>query len=197
MIGSSIAITFYVIAWVILCLDFRAQVLQARRGLWQFNVQKVAIGSALTYIGTQTSNGLLTYLVLTFTISSLTIIFAWKLTQDLLGHYIVYNNYFLAILIPTVIDMLITKIFLKHVVTPKWIKSRYLWAAFDLYKILLQVVAGIVKALVRFALVIVTALFSLPRLDRSPFPAWLEVYLLLDSGSKSHPGMMLLTTTRY
>ena len=69
---------------------------------------------------------------------------------------------------------------------------RYLWSVFDLYKILLQIVAGLVKALVRFILVILVALFSLPRLDRSPFPAWLEMYLLLDTGSKSYQGMILL-----
>ena len=95
------------------------------------------------------------------------------------------NFYFLAILIPIVIDLIITKFFMKYMVTPKWIKARFLWQAFDLYKILLQIVAGIVKSLVRFVLVLVTVLFSLPRLDRSPFPAWVEMYLLLDSGSKS------------
>ena len=195
IVGSAIGISFYVIAWVVLCLDFRAQVLQARRGLWQFNVSKVTIGAALTYIGTQVSNGLLTYLVISLTVSAFTIFFAWKLTQDLLLWYLQKNTWFLMILIPTAIDMVITKLFLRHVVTPKWIKARFIWAAFDLYKILLQIVAGLVTALVRFVLVVITALFSLPRLDRSPFPAWLEVYLLLDSGSKSYQGVILLHHT--
>ena len=195
IIGSTIAITFWVLSWVILCLDFRAQVLQARRGVWQFNVQKVAIGLSLTYIGTQTSNGLLTYLLVTFIVSVFTIFFVWTLTQDLLWWIIKQNYYFLPIIIPIVIDLIITKIFMKYVVTPKWIKARFLWAAFDLYKILLQIVAGIVKSLVRFVLVVVTVLFSLPRLDRSPFPAWVEMYLLLDSGSKSYQGVILLYHT--
>ena len=44
-------------------------------------------------------------------------------------------------------------------------------------------------------LVIVTVLISLPRLDRSPFPAWVELYLLLDTGSKSYQGKILLYHT--
>jgi len=193
VVGSALGISFYIIAWVVLCLDFRAQVLQARRGVWQFNVQKVAIGTAFTYIGTQVSNGLLTYVIVSYFFSFWIVLFAWNLTWDLLLWWLRNNvSLLLAIIIPMLIDMLITKIFLMNVTTPKWIKNRYLWAAFDLYKILAQVVAGLVKALVRFALVVLVTLFSLPRIDRSPFPAWLEMYLLLDTGSKSYQGVILL-----
>ena len=34
-------------------LDFRVQVIQARRGVWQFNKKKVLPFAAMTYIGTQ------------------------------------------------------------------------------------------------------------------------------------------------
>ena len=81
VIGWSISMVFWVIAWVVLCLDFRAQVLQARRGYWQFNVKKTGIPTALTYMGTQTSNGLLVYLIITFFVTFWTIIFGWSVTQ--------------------------------------------------------------------------------------------------------------------
>lgn len=49
-----------------------------------------------------------------------------------------------------------------------------------------------VKSLVRFVLVILAVFFSLPRIDRSPFPAWVEYYLLLDSGSKSYQALIVM-----
>ena len=46
-------ILFVGASWIVLCLDFRAQVLQARRGIWQFNHSKVLVKTSLAYIGTQ------------------------------------------------------------------------------------------------------------------------------------------------
>ena len=65
----------------------------------------------------------------------------------------------------------------------------------DAYQILLTVVTGVTKSIVRFILVLITVLFSLPKIDRSPFPAWFEEYLLLDTGSKAYYGTVVLYHT--
>jgi len=41
----------------------------------------------------------------------------------------------------------------------------------------------------------VISLVSLPRMTRSPLPAWFEYYLLLDSGSRSYQALVLLQHT--
>merc|ERR1712087_605808 len=70
---------------------------------------------------------------------------------------------------------------------------RYFYMAFDLWEILIKIAASVVTAIIRFVLTIVAVVISLPRMDRSPFPAWMEVYLLLDSGSRSYQGLILLS----
>ena len=87
---------------------------------------------------------------------------------------------------------LIKLIATKIIVSKKYIIYRYCWAVFELWELLTQVAIGLGKSIVRFVLVIVSALLSLPRIDRSPFPAWIEYYLLLDSGSKSYQGVIVL-----
>ena len=261
VVGSALGISFYIIAWVVLCLDFRAQVLQARRGVWQFNVQKVAIGTAFTYIGTQVSNGLLTYVFVSSFFSFWIVLFAWNLTWDLLlwwlrnsapphvalatlavlrcpcgscchGAWFFYISFARALRRQpaarhhhshahrhanhqdffdechhTQVDkesLLMGR--LRPLQDPgagayraqaRSAHHKPNCSLCPLAKVMLccsppQVVAGLVKALVRFALVVLVTLFSLPRIDRSPFPAWLEMYLLLDTGSKSYQGVILL-----
>ena len=62
---------------------------------------------------------------------------------------------------------------------------------YDLYELLLSCVTGITKALVRFALVCGVTLFSLPRMDVSLFPAWLDYYVALDSGARAYHSLIV------
>ena len=63
---------------------------------------------------------------------------------------------------------------------------------YDIIMMFLKMATGIVTALVRFVLAMVIALFTLPRMDASPLPGWVERYLLLDAGSQSYHAMILL-----
>ena len=62
---------------------------------------------------------------------------------------------------------------------------------YDLVQMFLQLYTGIMTAIVRFITVVGISLASLPRLDRSPMPAWVERYTLLDTGSKSYESMIM------
>lgn len=191
--GSTLGILFYVLAMFSLVLDFRAQVMQARRGIWQFNEPKVAVKAAVTFMGVQISNGILTYVVISSIFAALITIFAWSLTWDALLWLLKQRwQWLLTLVLFALINPLIKMFCTKAVVDKKFIKRRYLWSAFELYELITQVAAGIVKSLVRFIMVVIAVFFSLPRIDRSPFPAWVEYYLLLDTGSKSYQGVIVL-----
>jgi len=193
VVGSSVALTIFAIVQIQLVLDFRGQVLQARRGIWQFNAPKVAIKMTTTFIGTHISNSMLIYYIFAFIFSFITVIFAWSLTWDVLLWFIRENRSTLIVLIIfAAINPIIKLIVTKIIVAKDHIVYRYCWAAFELYEILSQVVAGVAKSITRFVLVLVGVFISLPRIDRSPFPAWIEYYLLLDSGSKSYQAMIVM-----
>jgi len=82
---------------------------------------------------------------------------------------------------------------LGHIADGQGIRRRYLWMAFDIYMVLSTIIVGIGKGIARFGLVVVVSIVSLPRIDRSPFPPWVELYLQLDTGSKSYQGVIMLT----
>lgn len=191
-VGCALGLLFYTAAMLNLILDFRVQVIQARRGIWQFDEPKVAIRTAIVFMGTQISNGVFTFLVTSTIFGALAVVFAWQLTWDVVAYVLTSN----AALILTIIGFALINPLLKLAATKvmftkKSIKWRYGWAAFELWELMTQVAAGLVKSIVRFVLVLLVVFFSLPRLDRSPFPAWVEYYLLLDAGSKSYQGVIL------
>lgn len=122
VVASSLALFFYAVSMLVMVLDFRVQVIQARRGIWQFNEPKVIMKSAVTFIGAQISNGMLTYLVIAFILALIIIIFAWKLTQDVLWY--ILTTYTAAIVtlvafacINPVIKLIVTLTIVKKVPT--------------------------------------------------------------------------------
>ena len=193
IIGSTLGLLAFTAAYVVLVCDFRSAILKARRGEFDFRRDKVAIKLAMTYVGTSVSNSLLTYLLVSFILSVVVVLVAWSLSRDVLGWIIVQNKaLIIALAIITVVNIVIKKVVTTYVGPKDVIKKRYAWMAYEMYEMLLQMATGVVKSLVRFVIVVVIALISLPRVDHSPFPAWVEAYLLLDSGSKSYQGVVLL-----
>jgi len=146
-----------------------------------------------TFIGTQISNALLIYLLFAFLFTFVTFILAWRLTWDVIIYVIVtYSQLILTLVAIAAINPIIKFVISNAAVHKISIKQRYIWAFFEIYELFVQVAIGITKSISRFVLVIIGVLFSLPRIDRSPFPAWIEYYLLLDSGSKSYQAMIAM-----
>ena len=56
---------------------------------------------------------------------------------------------------------------------------------YDLWMLVVRLFTGVMTAIVRLFITIAVALLTLTRADVSPLPAWIERYLLLDTGSKS------------
>lgn len=193
-VGQAVALFFYLLAWVINCLDMRVQILQARRGIWQFNPSKIAFKTSLAYVGTQISNGILTYILICFVVALIALTLAIVLIFGILTFVLTeYLTAVLIIFVPVVVNVILNMVAYKVMLAgPRTIRSRFLFMGWDMVQILLTVVTGVSKSITRFALVTVAVLFSLPRIDRSPFPAWLETYFLLDTGSKSYQAVIVM-----
>ena len=93
---------------------------------------------------------------------------------------------------PVVINALIKMISTKYIGGASTILSRFSWMFFDLFQMLLSCVTGVAKGIARFVMVTVVNVLSLPRMDISIFPAWVDYYVQIDSGAKSYFGMILM-----
>ena len=112
-------------------------------------------------------------------------ILAWPVTYRLIWWVLTrYWGVIVGLVVTALLDILITKVGAIYI-GGNVVRRRYAYMLFDVYRVCVTIVVGLTKGIVRFVLVVVIALLSLPRMDRSPFPAWIEAYLLLDTGSKS------------
>jgi len=180
-------------AWFTQMAEFRIQVLQARRGVWQFNWRQHQTVLVVTFIGTAVSNAMLVMILSCCIFVPICIILSWSVIQEYIAY--VFGSAVLIIILFAVpflqicIKYLARRLLFKDRHT---LKYRYLFMFYDMYELIMTCVAGIMRNVVRMITVGFIALLSLPRIDRSPFPQWVEYYLLLDTGSKSFQGMVKL-----
>jgi len=191
--GMIIGYAFFLAAWAFHFLEFRQQVLLARRGDWDFDWRQVSTAMVVTFVGTTVSNGLFSFIFTQILFTPIVIILSWSVTWEYVKSAL-GNTTMLIILIVIPLTHIAIKFAVRTVIFSDYhtIRYRYMFMAYELYEVLVTCVAGIAKSVIRLILVILTTLLTLPRLDRSPFPAWLEYYFLLDSGSKSFQGMIKL-----
>jgi hypothetical protein len=57
-VGTALSIVLFFVMWIVLLLDLRVHVMEARRGRWRFDRSKVRIADASNYLGLQISNSL-------------------------------------------------------------------------------------------------------------------------------------------
>jgi Ca2+-binding EF-hand superfamily protein len=192
VLGCLVSFLAYLLSFWQILRSFRQKALLLRRGNkskeFTLDMQKHKIADASNYVGIQISNGIVTYflvyilstlMVLPFTLTIIrNLIFSWKMVQILLP-----------IVISSIVNVGLKKTFGYRLATNAkpydHVRMRRLYHLYDLVTIFLKIAAGFMTAFVRFIITIVIALFTLPRIDVSPLPAWIERYLELDAGSKS------------
>ena len=142
---------------------------------------------------TQISNGLITFALIAFLVFIIALFLCWELTYYVIG-IIIYNHYplIITLLVPLVINFLIKMVSTKYVGGNSTILRRFSWMFFDLFQMLLSCVTGVAKGIARFVMLTVVNVLSLPRMDVSIFPAWVDYYLQIDSGAKSYFGLILM-----
>jgi len=193
VIACTCGILAWVAAWITMLLDFRCKVMQARRGIWTFNPKKTQLKFTFTFFGMQISNGLITFAIIAFLVFFIALILCWRLTYYVLGALILHHyTMIIALLVPVVINALVKLLGTQYVGSKSTIMRRFSWMFFDLFQMLLSCVIGVAKGIARFVMVTVVNVLSLPRMDVSIFPAWVDYYVQIDSGAKSYFGMILM-----
>jgi hypothetical protein len=193
IVAVALASLFFALSWLVLVLDFRSKVIQARQGIWTFNVKKIKLYASFTFVGIQISNSMITFVIIWAILFPICLILGWKLTWDVILYILRERlGWLLGFIISPLINIVVKKIVLIYIGNKMVIKNRYAWMAYDLFQIFTTCVTGVMTAVMRFVIATVTLVFSLPRTDVSIMPAWLEYYLLLDSGAKSYRGVVVL-----
>jgi len=198
-IGFTISMIVFFYSWGRLLTAFHSNVLEARRGVWSFNPDKVKIADAANFTGIAISNGLMSFIYFAFIFTVLIFVLIWEVTYRILWYAIkTLWPIWLPILITALVNFLLKKIIVYNIITKqvKWegwkraqpgdfVLRRGWFHMYDLWMLIARLATGIMTALVRFFITVAVALVSLTRADVSPLPAWIERYLLLDSGSRS------------
>ena len=80
IIGFAISMVVFFYSWVQLLVSFRAKVLDARRGVWSFDPDKVKLADVANFVGLSISNGLMSFIYFAFIFTVVTFFLLWDLT---------------------------------------------------------------------------------------------------------------------
>ena len=83
VIGFVISAIFFLYTWVHLIFNFRHKVLRARRGIWTFDPSKVRLADASNFTGISISNGLMSFVYITFIFAAVVFVLVWETTVSL------------------------------------------------------------------------------------------------------------------
>ena len=198
-IGCAISIIAYAISFWGLMRSFRQTALLMRRGDHStFNVKKHKLADASNFVGIQISNGIVTYFLILILATFAAFPFCCSMIRGAIFSTTVMNI-LIPIIAAAVVNIGLKKTFGYKLATSAkphdHIRMRRLYHLYDSCQIFMTMAAGFMVAFVRFIITCVIALGTLPFMDRSPIPAWVERYLLLDTGSKTYHSMVLLYHT--
>ena len=79
-IGFAVATLVFLYSWIQLIFAFRSKVLQARRGVWSFDPDKVKLADAANFTGISISNGLMSFIYFVFIFTILVFVLIWEVT---------------------------------------------------------------------------------------------------------------------
>jgi len=191
-VGVAAALAAHAAAWALLLADFRASVLQLRRGVFPF-APRVAFRKSFRLLGVAVSSNLLNFLLWFAVIASLTFLLAWQLTFDALRAAIAALwQPILAWLAAYAADYALTFAVTSVIGRKQTIHYRRLWMAYDLLQFFASCATGVATALTRLAIGVGLLLLAFSRMDQSLSPAWVDQLLLLDSLASSYRATVLL-----
>jgi hypothetical protein len=199
IIGFILSVIVFVGSWYMTLVDFKKQCIDARRGIFSFDRNKIKLADASNWGGFAVANGILSHYYFTFIFALVAFLFTWSASRLLIMYAIVELTYiWVPIVVAAVVNILIKKIFVYKLITSQKgpagdrILLRRWFHIYDLWMFFIRLGTGAIAGVVRFLLAIAVALITLPRTNTSPMPAWIERYTELDSGSKSFSAVIKL-----
>lgn len=149
---------------VLLMLDYRQRVFDARRGLWFCNRKRVGVVRAGQYPGLQVGGALLAFCIVTMVAWIVFFLLCWSPIRDWC------ISWLLTFLIAYFVSTLLFRLFLRFVVLPyvagrDHIRRRHSYSIYDFCLTIFGVVSGILSTVVQFAVDLNRLVMLTVRLD--------------------------------
>ena len=195
-LGVSFGYIVFVIAWFVFLADFRGMMMLARRGKFpHFNPKFTDFRYATEYTGVHISQSIIT-LVLFATFATIFIVpCLWDLTRNLIFNLIKKHYYWLLIVfLPSIVQYIANETFVQSLANEHKIVSRGIWAIWEIYSLISQLLAGIAIGIARWIVTVFLSAFSVARVERSSLPQWmLGITPLLDIVASKVHSMVYMT----
>ena len=153
---------------------------------------------AANYVGLTISNSIIIFFLVTFVVALVVLTFAWHITRGILFHPILWNYVLVPMIAPLILNIAIKEVFVYKIITSQSkpmrdrLRLRRVFHSYDLVMVVFRLFTGPITALFRAIMGFGVTILTLPFMDRSPIPGWLERYMLLDMGSQAFHAMVLM-----
>ena len=191
-IGLFISILFVFCNFFWILYDYKKRVLDARKGIIDFNINKVPIRYYTLLPAAIISNSIFMYFLI---ILVLTIVFSiawWPVTWGILW-FIKWT--LLDALIGILLNLVIRLTMYFLCFNYHTIKRRWLLGVFDFFLLNIAILAGMITAIKRFAILFGVLFVSLVRIDVNSMPVWISKIIYLDSFNKGYFASILVQHT--
>ena len=191
-IGLFLSILFVFSNFFWILYDYKRQVLLARKGILEFNKNKVPIRYYTLLPAAIISNSIFMYFLIIIVLTIVFSIACWPVTWDVLW-FIKWTLLDAMIGIFINFAIRITMYFLCF--NYHTVKRRWLLGIFDFFLLNIAILAGMITAIKRFAILFGVMFVSLIRIDVNSMPMWISKIIYLDSFNKGYYASILIQHT--
>lgn len=174
-------------------VHFRQSVMDARRGKFNFKKSDAKLVFATAFIGINISSSIVSFILIVGLVTLVTLPFTFELTWRVIWSYA--GTILLTFVLPAVIKFLSTKILKGCIFGPTFIKTRAGASIFHFYTTFLALPGGVVTAIVRFVMGLLSVLVMLPITYGANTPNMVNSVMLLDSSYKTYIAYVMLYAT--
>ena len=192
-VGCVVAAICITTSTLVLLADFRSSVLQARRGVYNFNPKKIYLRYSFQMTGAYVSNALFNFIMISLLCGVFILLLSWSLTWYILGTVHDLRN----ALINFVAGYIGNNYVLMYALVMPcmgryFIKERYWWMFVDFSQTFIQLFTGATTAVIRFLLALVVLFFALSRVDKSLNPEWIDDMVVLDTMVRAYRATVMI-----
>lgn len=173
IIGLSVGFIIFFVSWVVFIASYRLTMIRMRRGIYEWDRNKIDIRKASQYTGVHVSTSLITFALFSSLVTLVCVPFSSPLLLRVMWSIVrQYWPLIVGILVPMVINLVMMFLFQEFLAAKTHINRRWAWALWEVWDLTAQLLVGIAKGLVRWIMTVVIALFAITRAEKDTLPAW-------------------------
>ncbi|CAJ1433594.1 unnamed protein product, partial [Effrenium voratum] len=174
-------------------VHFRASVMDARRGKFDFKLSDAKLVFSTTFIGINISSAIVSYILIVALVTLITIPFTFELTWQVIWNAL--PTILLTFVLPKILTIISMKIFKKCLYGGTFIKTRAGASIFHFYMTFLSLPGGVASAITRFVMGLLGTIAMLPITYGPVTPSMVNKVMLLDTSYRTYVAFVMLYAT--